>query len=115
MLDTISIFTVVLGPVALYWLAVVVVSTPELFMRMSSTVKAAIIGVGALLVAMAIYFNDLSGTSGALAMISFVLAITPMAAYAASRTLKFVTVPLLGEKSSSEVHQHHGLHKHDMG
>jgi multicomponent Na+:H+ antiporter subunit G len=77
MYEAIRLLTVVLGPVVVYWTVAGIVHTPELILRLSSTTKAAVIGVGTILVAMAVYFYDLGGTSGALAMIGFVLLIAP--------------------------------------
>jgi multicomponent Na+:H+ antiporter subunit G len=113
MQEAIKILTIVLGPVVVYWTAAGIVHTPELILRMSSTAKAAVTGIGALLVAMAIYFNNPGGTSGILAMVGFMLLIAPMAAYAVSRTS--VSVPLSSETNRGELRPHHGPHTHGIG
>jgi multicomponent Na+:H+ antiporter subunit G len=115
MQEAIKILTIVLGPVVVYWTAAGIVHTPELILRMSSTAKAAVTGIGALLVAMAIYFNNPGGTSGTLAMVGFMLLIAPMAAYAISRTIDLVSVPLSSETNGGELRPHHGPHTHGIG
>lgn len=71
-----------------------VLTMPDLFMRMSSTTKAATLGIALTLLATTIYFRDFSIASRVLATIVFVLLTTPTAAHMIGRAAYFNKVPL---------------------
>ena len=58
---------------------------PDLFLRMSCSTKAATIGVGTLMFALALYFEDLGVATRALATICFILLTAPVAAHRIGR------------------------------
>jgi multicomponent Na+:H+ antiporter subunit G len=58
---------------------------PDLFLRMSCSTKAATIGVGTLMFALALYFEDLGVATRALATICFILLTSPVAAHRIGR------------------------------
>jgi multicomponent Na+:H+ antiporter subunit G len=67
---------------------------PDLYMRISATTKAATLGVGLTLLAVAIYFNELGITSRALATIVFIFLTAPVAGHMIARASYFLGVPL---------------------
>jgi multicomponent Na+:H+ antiporter subunit G len=71
-----------------------VLRMPDLFLRMSCSTKAATIGVGTLLFALALYFEDLGVTTRALATISFIFLTSPVGAHRIGRIAYLVGVRL---------------------
>lgn len=71
-----------------------VVRMPDLFMRMQAATKAATLGVGCMLVAVAIHFDDLAVTTRALLVAVFVLITAPVGAHVIARAAYSVRVPL---------------------
>ncbi len=67
---------------------------PDLFLRMSCSTKAATIGVGTLLFALALYFANLGVTTRALATICFILLTSPVGAHRIGRIAYLVGVRL---------------------
>lgn len=58
---------------------------PDTYLRMAVTTKAATLGVGLLLLAAALYFNDLSTTTRVVAIIIFILLTAPVGAHLIGR------------------------------
>ncbi len=67
---------------------------PDLFLRMSCSTKAATIGVGTLLLALAFYFADLGIAARALATVCFIILTSPVGAHRIGRIAYLVGVPL---------------------
>lgn len=67
---------------------------PDLFMRMQAATKAATLGVGCMLSAVAIHFNDVGITTRCLLVTAFVFLTAPVAAHVIARAAYSVGVPL---------------------
>ncbi len=67
---------------------------PDLFLRMSCSTKAATIGVGTLMFALALYFEDLGVATRALATICFIFLTVPVGAHRIGRIAYLVGVRL---------------------
>ena len=76
---------------------------PDLFTRMSATTKAATLGVGLLLAATAVHFNELAVTSRAVAIIIFLILTTPVAAHLIGRAAYRSGTPLWSETLFDEL------------
>lgn len=74
--------------------AVGVIRMPDTYLRISVTTKAATLGIGLILGAAAIYFNDLSITSRVLAIILFILLTAPVGAHLIGRASYFIGVKM---------------------
>lgn len=74
--------------------AIGVVRMPDLFLRISVTTKAATLGIGLILVAAAVYFQDSAITSRVLAIILFMLLTAPVGAHMIGRASYFTGVKL---------------------
>ncbi len=70
------------------------VRMPDLFLRMSCSTKAATIGIGTLLFALALYFADLGVATRALATIGFIFLTAPVGAHRIGRIAYLVGVAL---------------------
>jgi monovalent cation/proton antiporter MnhG/PhaG subunit len=71
-----------------------VVRMPDLFMRMQAATKASTLGIGCIVLAVAVHFGELGVTTRALATIIFVFLTAPIAAHMIARASYFVGVPL---------------------
>ncbi|MBN1994299.1 MAG: monovalent cation/H(+) antiporter subunit G [Anaerolineae bacterium] len=92
-----EIFTVVLlliGALFMLIAGIGIVRMPDLYLRMSTTTKAATLGAGFILLGAAIYFNELGISSRAIATIIFLLITAPVAAHMLGRAAFFNGVPL---------------------
>lgn len=67
---------------------------PDLYMRMSAATKAATLGAGGLLLAVAVFYGDLAHTTRALLAITFLFLTQPVAAHMISRAGYFHGAPL---------------------
>jgi len=92
--EFIAIFFLLFGTILMLISSLGVVRMPDLYLRMSSSTKASTIGVGTVLLAVAIYFNDLGIASRAIAVIAFLLLTAPIAAHMMGRAAYFTGVPL---------------------
>lgn len=71
-----------------------IVRMPDLFMRMQAATKAATLGAGCMLVAVAIFFGGVTVPTRALLVIAFVFLTAPVAAHMIGRAAYSVGVPL---------------------
>ena len=83
-----------LGAIFVLLAGIGILRMPDTYLRMAVTTKAATLGVGLLLVAAAIYFNDLSTTTRVLAIIVFILLTAPVGAHLIGRASYIVGNPL---------------------
>lgn len=80
-----SAFLAIAGPLFLLLAAIGILRLPDLFCRASATTKAATLGVGCLLAAVALHFGDFEVTMRVLATIAFLLLTAPVAAHMIAR------------------------------
>lgn len=83
-----------LGALFILLAAIGVVRMPDLYLRISVTTKAATLGIGLILLAAAVYFNDTAITSRVLAIILFMLLTAPVGAHMMGRASYFTGVKL---------------------
>jgi multicomponent Na+:H+ antiporter subunit G len=84
----------VLGGTFMFLSAVGILRMPDLYTRMSATSKAASLGSGLMLVAVAVHFNSVMMTTRALAAILFIFLTVPVAAHVIGRAAYQFGVPL---------------------
>ncbi len=83
----------VVGAVFLLLAAVGITRMPDLFTRLQATTKAATLGVGCVVLAVAVHFGDMSVAARAAAVIVFVLLTAPVAAHMLGRAGYMVGAP----------------------
>ena len=71
-----------------------VLRLPDLFMRLQAATKASTLGVGCLLLGVAVHFQDLGVTTRAVLIISFFFLTAPVGAHMIARAAYAVGVPL---------------------
>lgn len=67
---------------------------PDLFMRMQAATKAATLGIGCMLLAVAVHFAELSVSARALLVIGLVFLTAPISAHMLARAAYAIGVPL---------------------
>lgn len=87
-----------LGSLFVFLAAVGILRMPDTYLRMAVTTKAATLGIGLILIAAAIYFEDLSTTTRVLAIILFILLTAPVGAHLIGKA-SYIVGNKLWEKS----------------
>ena len=90
----VSMILFVLGAFLMFLAGVGLLRLPDIFLRMSAATKASTLGAGFILLAAALYFDDLGTTSRAVATIFFLLLTGPVAAHRIARAAYFDGSPL---------------------
>ncbi len=83
--EIIGIIFLIIGAAFMLISALGVVRMPDLYLRMSASTKSSTLGVSAILIATAFFFNDLSISSRVIAIITFLLLTAPVAAHMMGR------------------------------
>jgi multicomponent Na+:H+ antiporter subunit G len=94
MIEWIIAILATFGAIFILLAAVGLLRMPDLYLRISVTTKAATLGVGLVLIAAAIYFNEMAVTSRVLAIILFVILTAPVGAHLIGRAAYFIGIPL---------------------
>lgn len=94
MTDIAIMIIVTLGALFVLLAALGIVRMPDLYLRISVTTKAATLGVGMILIGAAIYFNEASITTRALAIVFFLLLTAPVGAHLIGKASYYVGIPL---------------------
>jgi len=92
--DILCAALLLVGALAMLLAGVGVVRMPDLFMRMQAATKAATLGTGCMLLAVAVHFDDMGVTTRALLVTAFVFLTAPVAAHVIARAAYSVGVPL---------------------
>jgi len=90
----ISMSLFILGAFLMFLAGLGLLRLPDIFLRMSAATKASTLGAGFILLAAALYFDDLGTTSRAIATIFFLLLTGPVAAHRIARAAYFDGSPL---------------------
>lgn len=112
MSETISAILLLIGASFLLLAAIGVIRMPDLFTRMQAATKASTLGVGFMLLAVAVYFNDLGITTRAIAGGFFFLVTAPVTAHVIGRASYFLGVPLWSGTIRDELQGHYDLSTH---
>lgn len=94
----------VLGTLLMGIAALGIFRLPDLFMRMHASSKAGALGVALQLLAVALYFDDLTVTVKAVVGVLFFLLTAPVAAHMIGRAAYWVGVPLWEKSVLDELH-----------
>ncbi len=94
MSDLLSAALLVIGGIFMLLAGVGVLRMPDLFMRMQAATKAATLGAGCMLLAVAVHFGELTVVTRALLVTAFVFMTAPVAAHMIARAAYSVGTPL---------------------
>jgi len=107
MSDVISAALIVIGGAFMLLAGVGILRMPDLFMRMQAATKAATLGAGCMLLAVAVHFGELTVVARALLVIAFVLLTAPVAAHMIARAAYSVGTPLWKGTIADELRDQH--------
>jgi multicomponent Na+:H+ antiporter subunit G len=94
MIEVVCAALLIIGALFLLLAAIGITRMPDLLMRMQTATKASTLGVGCMLLAVAVYFHDFGVAMRALLVIVFFFITAPVAAHMIGRAAYFVGVPL---------------------
>lgn len=94
MIDILMMVLSTLGSIFILIASVGILRMPDFYLRLSVTIKAATLGIGCLLGAAAIYFNEFSVTTKVFAIIFFLFLTTPVGGHMIGRTAYKIGVAL---------------------
>jgi multicomponent Na+:H+ antiporter subunit G len=112
MTDMISAALLIIGSLFLLLAAIGMIRMPDLLMRIQVATKASTLGVGCMLLAVAVYFHDFGVMIRTLLVISFFFMTAPVAAHMIGRAAYFVGVPLWEETIVDELQGHYDRQTH---
>lgn len=114
MLEVVTAILILVGALLMFLAGLGITRMPDLFLRMSATTKVATLGLGTIMLAVVIYFDDLVATSHAIATIIFVFLSAPVAAHIIGRAAYFTKVPLWEGTVIDELRGHYDLRTHQL-
>jgi multicomponent Na+:H+ antiporter subunit G len=92
--DIVTSALLVLGGLFMLLAGIGILRMPDLFMRMQAATKAATLGAGCMLLAVAVHFSDLGVATRAALVIAFLFLTAPVAAHVIANAAYSVGVPL---------------------
>jgi multicomponent Na+:H+ antiporter subunit G len=110
----ISMLLFVLGAFLMFLAGLGLLRLPDVFLRMSAATKASTLGAGFILLAAALYFEDLGTSSRAIATIFFLLLTGPVAAHRIGRAAYFDGVPLWEGTIRDDLQGHYDQKTHEL-
>jgi multicomponent Na+:H+ antiporter subunit G len=114
MVEWLVLFIMLAGSFFILTAAIGILRMPDLFLRMSASAKAGTLGVGLVLIGVAISFNDFSITSRSIAVITFMLITAPVAAHMIGRAAYFDGIPLWKSTQFDDLKTHYHRSTHEL-
>lgn len=99
----ISTILLTLGALLMLLAGIGILRMPDVFLRMSATSKAATLGVILIMVAAAVYFNDLGVTARAIGIVIFIILTVPISAHMIGRAAYITGAHLWSETKIDEL------------
>ena len=109
-----SLILFALGAFLMFLAGLGLLRLPDIFLRMSAATKASTLGAGFILLAAALYFEDLGTTSRAIATIFFLLLTGPVAAHRIARAAYFDGAPLWEGTVRDDLRGHYDQRTHEL-
>jgi multicomponent Na+:H+ antiporter subunit G len=103
MIEIITAVLLVVGAALMVLASVGLLRMPDVYTRISAATKASTLGVGCLLLAVVVFFDDTGVKSRALAVLVFVLLTAPIAAHRIGRAAYLSGVPLWEKSQIDEL------------
>ncbi len=112
--DIIIMVIISLGTLFILLAAIGLLRMPDLYLRMSVTTKAATLGVGLILIGLALYYMETSITTRVIAIIVFLLLTAPISAHVIGRAAYFVGVPMWKKTKIDDLKGMYNTKTHDL-
>ena len=114
MMSIVVLILAFLGAFLVFLASVGILRMPDLFLRMSATAKAGTLGVGFMLLAAILHFQNFVITSRALAIIVFLFLTAPVAAHMNARAAYFDGTPLWEGTVRDDLKYHYQIATHTL-
>lgn len=114
MAESISQILLLLGAIFMLLAAIGLVRMPDVLMRMHSSTKSATLGVGLILLGVALHFGDFAIGVRALAIVVFMFSTAPVAAHMIGRAAYLSGVPLWEGTLSDEMRGGYDMDTHTL-
>lgn len=114
MIEGVCAALLIIGSLFLLLASIGLIRFPDLFTRMQAATKAATLGVGCMLLAVAFYFQDFGVTIRAVLVINFFLMTAPVAAHMIGRAAYFIGTPLWEQTLVDELRGHYDRQTHTL-
>ncbi len=103
-----------IGATFLLLASIGVIRMPDVYSRMQAAAKGTTLGIGSMLLGVAVYFNDLGVTTRALLVIVFFFLTAPVAGHMLGRAAYILGVPLWEETLQDELKGHYDPKTHAL-
>ncbi len=104
--EIISIIFILSGVLLMQLAALGLIRLPDFYIRNSASTKAAILGLGLILIGTGIYFNQILVFVELMAISLFIFLITPLASHIVARAAFKTKVPFWGKTNLDEIKKH---------
>jgi multicomponent Na+:H+ antiporter subunit G len=94
MREIIIMILATIGVLFIFSTSLAMLRKPDVYLRISVTAKASTLGVGLILFATALFFNEYSVTTRAIAVILFVFLTVPLGSHMLARSAYFTKTPI---------------------
>jgi multicomponent Na+:H+ antiporter subunit G len=114
MIEIITAVLLVLGAGLMALASVGLLRMPDIYTRISAATKASTLGVGCLLLAVVVFFDEPGVKSRALAVLVFILLTAPVAAHMLGRAAYLSGVPLWKDSQIDELDGRYEKETHNL-
>jgi multicomponent Na+:H+ antiporter subunit G len=114
MAESISLILLLLGAIFMLLAAIGLARMPDVLMRLHSSTKSTTLGVGLIMLGVALRFNDFAISVRALAIVIFMFSTVPVAAHMIGRAAYLSGVPLWKGTLSDEMRGHYDAETHSL-
>ena len=114
MAESISLVLLLLGAIFMLLAAIGLVRMPDVLMRLHSSTKSATLGVGLIMLGVALRFHDFAIGIRAFAIVIFLFSTAPVAAHMIGRVAYLSGVPLWEGTLDDEMRGRYDLHTHTL-
>ncbi len=114
MREIVTILLLVVGSMFALIAAIGVVKMPDVYMRMQSATKATTLGIGCLMLATAVHFQDTAVWTRAWLVVVFIFMTSPVGAHMLSRAAYLTKVPLWHGTILDELEGRYDTEDHEL-
>jgi multicomponent Na+:H+ antiporter subunit G len=114
MSDTVVGIIATFGALLILLAGIGIIRMPDLYLRMSVTTKAATLGIGLIMFAAGIYFNESSITTRVLAIIFFLFLTVPVGAHLIGRSSYFTGVQMWKKSKMDDLKGKYDVKTHTL-
>jgi multicomponent Na+:H+ antiporter subunit G len=114
MSEIIMMVLILIGTISILAASIGIVRMPDFYLRLSVTIKAATLGIGLMLIASSIFFDEVSVTTKVVAIIFFLFLTAPVGAHMIGRASYFIGVPIWKDSVIDELKGQYDKSSHEL-